>query len=252
MKRILIADESRAFADGVAKQLKYDYMLKLCYDGKDVLRYAMEFDPDIIFIDLSLSNCDMIKVLHTLRTSGCMAQIVAISVNTSIQVQQILAGFGVLRVFPRPCAVENVVSFLHRIGSGLPDLSMWCAETEIDSTLLYIGFQCGRSRYNCIYNAILLKYYGRGGDSVKYLYSEVRKLCGKKSIEVVEKAIRDAIRHAWDHGDHEVWDLYFPTCRKEGCPSNEVFVERIAMALRNRERLKKPYYNTWLEGCIAE
>jgi len=243
MKRILIADSSRMFADGLAKQLKQDYMLKLCYDGKHILRNIREFEPDIIFIDLSLSACDVITVLHTVRSSGSAAQIVAISVNTSIQVQQILVGIGVVRIFPRPCALENVVSFLHRIASDLPDLSLWRAETEIDSILLYMGFQCGRSRYNCIYNAILLKYCGRGGDSVKYLYSEVRKLCGKKSIEVVEKAIRDAIRHAWEHGDPDVWNMYFPTCDKDGCPSNEVFVGRIVLALKNCERLKKPYFN---------
>ena len=241
MKRILIADASRVFADGLKSQLKQDYLLKLCYDGKHILHCIREFDPDIIFMDMFLPNCDVIKVLHTVCTSGSTAQLVAISVNTTVQVQQILAGLGVIRIFPRPCALENVVSFLHRIASDLPDLSVWCAETEADSTLLYMGFQCGRSRYDCLYHAILLKYYGKGGDSVKYLYSEVRKLCGKKSRDAVEKAIRDAIGHAWEHGDRDVWNLYFPTCEQEGCPSNEVFIERIALALRNRERLKKPY-----------
>ena len=247
MKRILIADALRVFADGLKSQLKQDYMLKLCYDGKHILHNIREFDPDIIFIDMSLPNCDVLKVLHTVRTSGSTAKLVAISVNTSVQVQQILAGLDVIRIFPRPCALENVVSFLHRIGSELPDLSVWCAETEADSTLLYIGFQCGRSRYDCIYHAILLKYYGKGGDSVKYLYSEVRKLCGKKSIDVVEKAIRDAIGHAWKHGDRDVWNMYFPMCDREGCPSNEVFIERIALALKNRERLKKSYPSKFSE-----
>ena len=241
MQRILIADASRVFADGLAKQLKQDYMVTLCCDGKHILRRIREFNPDIILMDLALPNCDTISVLHTVSTSGSDAQLVAISTDTSIKVQQLLSGIGVIRVFPRPCSLENVISFLHRLASGLPDLSRWCAETEIDSVLLYMGFQCGRSRYNCIYQAILLKYCGNGGDSAKYLYSEVRKLCGKKSIDVVEKAIRDAIGHAWIHGDRDVWKLYFPVCEKEGCPSNEVFIGRMALALKNRERLKKPY-----------
>lgn len=242
MQRILIADASDVFAEGLEKQLKRDYMVKLCRHGDRVLSTVRKFEPDIIFIDLTLPDCDAISVLHTVRTSGSMAHLVAIGPNTSVQVQQILAGLGIVRIFPRPCSLENVISFLHRLASGLPDLSQWCAETEIDSVLLYMGFQCGRSRYNCIYQAILLKYCGKGGDSAKYLYSEVRKLCGKKSIEVVEKAIRDAIHHAWEHGDREVWQLYFPMCEKEGCPSNEVFIARIALALKNRERLKKPYH----------
>jgi hypothetical protein len=159
--------------------------------------------------------------------------------NISVPVQQILAGLGVTYIFPKPCALGSVVSFLHRLASGLPDLSAWCAETEIDNVLLNMGFHCGRSRYQCTFQAILLKYCGKGGDTTKYLYSEVRKLCGKKSIDVVEKAIRDAIRHAWDHGDPQVWELYFPVCDKQGCPSNEVFIARIALAIKNRERLSR-------------
>ncbi len=241
MQRIFIADTSCVFADGLAKQLKQDYMVKICNNGKHILRHIREFDPDIILMDLSLSHCDPLSVLHTVRTSGSNAHLLVTSTDTSVQVQQILSGIGVVRIFPRPCSLGNVISFLHRLASGLPDLSMWCAETEIDSVLLHMGFQCGRSRYNCIYQAILLKYCGKDGDSVKYLYSEVRKLCGKKSIEVVEKAIRDAIRHAWEHGDPEVWSLYFPLCEKEGCPSNEIFIGRIALALKNRERMRKVY-----------
>lgn len=241
MQRILIADASCVFADGLAKQLKQDYIIKICYDGKHILRSIKEFDPDIILLDISLPHCDTLSVLHTVRTCGRNAHLVVTSTDISVQVQQILAGIGVIRIFPKPCSLGNVLSFLHRLASGLPDLSLWSAETEIDSVLLYMGFQCGRSRYNCIYQAILLKYCGKGGDSAKFLYSEVRKLCGKKSIDVVEKAIRDAIRHAWEHGDHDVWSLYFPLCEKEGCPSNEVFIGRIALALKNRERMKKTY-----------
>ena len=96
-----------------------------------------------------------------------------------------------------------------------------------------------------------LIYYDKGGDSAKYLYSEVRKLCGKKSIEVVEKAIRDAIKHAWQHGDRNVWGMYFPTSTREGCPSNEVFVERISLALKNRERFKKPCFDLMNDVYLA-
>ena len=114
-----------------------------------------------------------------------------------------------------------------------------CLETEIDNILLRLGFQCGKSRYDCTYQAIRLKCCGEAGDSAKYLYSEVRRICGKKTMESVEKAIRDAIGHAWEHGDRDVWLMYFPLSCGGKSPSNEIFVSRIAQAVGHMERRKK-------------
>lgn len=237
MCRILIADGSDAFSGALAKQLKQFADVILCSNSDRLLEMITGFQPDILFIDLMLPDCDPLAMLHTVRTSGCTAQFVGISTVKSQPLLQVLMGLDFVYVFPRPCSLGNVVAFLHRLALGLPELSRWCVETEIDNVLLYLGFQCGRSRYDCIYQGILLKYCGKAGDSAKYLYSEVRRLCNKKSVEVVEKAIRDAIRNAWTYGDRNLWRVYFPACDKTGCPSNEVFISRIALALRNRERM---------------
>lgn len=241
MKRVLIAQEKDCFAENLIRCLQKDFILEHCPDGGQVLRTIREFDPDVILMDTSLPGSDPVSVLHMVRTAGSMAHFVVTTVSSPELVRQRLGDIGVARIFPKPCCVDAVCGLLYRLTADLPDLSLWCAETEAENVLLHMGFHCGRSRYDCIYHGILLKYCDKGGDSAKYLYSEVRKLCGKRSVEVVEKAIRDAIRHAWNHGDPEIWRLYFPLCHKEGCPSNEVFISRIALALKNRERLKKVY-----------
>ncbi len=245
MCRILIADGSDAFSGALAKQLKQFADVKLCSNGNCLLETIAGFQPDILFIDLMLPDCDPIAILHTVRTSGCTTQFVGISTVKSQPLLEILMGLDFVYVFPRPCAVGSVVAFMRRLALDLPELSRWCVETEIDNVLLYLGFQCGKSRYDCIYQGILLKYCGKAGDSAKYLYSEVRRLCNKKSVEVVEKAIRDAIRNAWTYGDPNFWRVYFPACDKTGCPSNEVFISRIALALRNRERMNNLFAETF-------
>lgn len=237
MCRILIADGSDILSVALAKQLKKFADVRLCHNGEHLLEAITGFQPDILFVDLMLPNCNTIATLHTARTSGCTAQFVGISTVRNQPLLNALMGLDFVYIFQRPCTVGNVVAFLRRLALDLPELSRWCVETEIDNVLLYLGFQCGRSRYDCVYQGILLKYCGKAGDSVKYLYSEVRRLCNKKSVEVVEKAIRDAIRNAWTYGDRNLWRAYFPTCDKTGCPSNEVFISRIALALINRERM---------------
>ena len=239
MQRILIADSSRMFAEGIAKQLNKDFLVKICCDGRRVLRHVIDFEPDIMLLDMALPGCDGITLIHNIRMAGRTENIVALSTNLSAQVQQILASMGVVFAFTKPCAISNVVCFVRQLALGDPGLTPWNLETELDNALLRLGFRCGRGGYDCTYEAIRLRYYGEVGFITKCLYAEVRKNCCKKNTDAVEKAIRDAISGAWLNGDRDVWELYFPGSKSS--PSNEVFICRITKALQNRERQKKPY-----------
>lgn len=240
MQRILIADSSRNLAEGIAKQLNNDFLVKICCDGRRVLRQVIDFEPDIIVLDMMLPGCDGIALLQNIRSSGGTENMVVLSANLTIPVQQILSQLGVVYAFCKPCAIANVVCFVRQLALGTSGLSSWNVETELDNILLRLGFQCGKGGYDCTYEAIRLRYIGEDGRITKCLYTEVRKRCGKKSREAVEKAIRDAINTAWKFGDPEVWELYFPQVGNRKCPSNDMFISRIARALQNREKLKKP------------
>lgn len=238
MQRVLIADSSKMFGQGILKHLDKDFLVSICCDGRRVLRKIIDVDPDIIVLDMALPGCDGISLLQNLRAAGRTDKVVVISAALTIPVQQILSQLGVTYVFSKPCNIQNVVSFIRQLALGESGLSSWSMETELDNILLHLGFRCGLGGYECTYEAIRLRYVGQGGFITKCLYSDVRKICGKKSVEAVEKAIRYAIGGAWENGDRDIWELYFPGIKE--CPSNDVFVGRIFKALQNRERLKKP------------
>lgn len=240
MQRILIADSSRTLAESMEKQLNKNFIVKICCDGRRVLRMVMDFEPDIIVLDTMLPGCDGISILHSIRSAGGTENVVVLSANLSLTVQKMLANLGVVYAFSKPCNIQNVVCFVRQLALGDAGLTQWNPETEIDNILLRLGFRYGRGGYECTYEAIRLRYIGEVGYITKCLYTEVRKNCGKKNNDVVEKAIRDAIRHGWDNGDPLIWELYFPQAGKRECPSNDVFISRIARALQNREKLKKP------------
>ena len=76
----------------------------------------------------------------------------------------------------------------------------------------------------------------------KTLYPALAKQFNGTSTKV-EKAIRDGIKDAWINGNRQIWHLYFQTGLSEernSCPSNEVFLARIANALVQKRRLKRP------------
>lgn len=238
MQRVLIADSSKMFGQGIAKHLDKDFLVSICCDGRKVLRTIIDFDPDIIVLDMALPGCDSISLLQNLRAAGRTDNVVVISASITMPVQQILSQLGVVYSFPKPCSVESVVSFVRQLALGGSALSSWNVETELDNVLLHLGFRCGLGGYECTYEAIRLRYIGQGGFITKCLYADVRKLCGKKSTDAVEKAIRYAIGGAWQSGDRDIWELYFPSIKES--PSNDVFIGRIVKALQNRERIKKP------------
>lgn len=240
MQRILIADSSKNLAEGIGKQLNKDFLVKICCDGRRVLRQVIDFEPDLIILDLMMPGCDGITLLQNIRSSGGTANVVVLSANLTMPVQQIISQLGVVYAFCKPCATQNVVCFVRQLALGDSGLSPWNIETELDNVLLRLGFQYGKGGYRCTYEAIRLRYIGEDGYITKCLYTEVRKRCGKKSIEAVEKSIRDAINAAWENGDPNVWDLYFPQGENRKCPSNDMFISRISKALQDREKMKKP------------
>ena len=62
----------------------------------------------------------------------------------------------------------------------------------------------------------------------KVLYPEVARThgCNKDNVE---RCIRTALGSAWKRHNIEVWQKYFPTA--DHCPSNAVFISRMAEAL---------------------
>lgn len=62
------------------------------------------------------------------------------------------------------------------------------------------------------------------------IYPAVSKLLGYTDWRAVEFSIRRAILSAWEHGDPEVWDEYFPGIHR--APSNKQFIATLAMRIK--------------------
>ena len=63
----------------------------------------------------------------------------------------------------------------------------------------------------------------------KDLYPWLAKQFDHVTPQAVEHAIREIIRHAWEHGDQKVWQEYFPGAVKP--PSNKQFIATLAERL---------------------
>lgn len=242
MQRLLIADTAQGFTDAVAKRLRGEFQVETCHDGETAMELIQSFEPDILLLDIMLPGLDGLSILHGIRTSGTDMRVVVTLRTQEPYILGCLERMDVDYVFMKPCAISAVVACIYDLSIKNTGKDASCIEHETDSILLRLGFQMGPTRYKCAYYGVLLWYRMQDGIVTKQLYPEVARICGGSATRV-EKAIRDAISDAWKNGNRALWQLYFPPGKGgvSHCPSNEVFIARIAGCLRQGEKLKTPY-----------
>ena len=241
MRRLLIADAEGVFGKAIQKHLQHQYLIKLCRNGSDCLEQIIKFDPDIALIDVSLPGTDGLTVIRALCTTGRDVKVVAISGYTGEYALSILESLGVAYIFSKPCDVGAVIGCVRELDRQIQNAKGWTLETEADRLLLSMGFSVASPRYQCVTDALCMKYRNFRWATTKELYPALAKQYNSNTKQV-EKSIRDMIQSAWKCGNRSLWKLYFPP--REGvdvrCPGNDEFLARMAKALMCKERLKLP------------
>ncbi len=232
MQKLLIADADVDLSKVLLKQLKNRFEIFTSADGVQTLEMVRRFKPDILLLDLHLPQMDGLEVLRMIRTSGNTVPVLVTGFLQSDWICAELSRLQVTALFRKPCAAgalaSRILDMAEELTSGkIPERT---PENLAHHLLLNLGFRMGFARYECVYLALMLKYQGECGGITKCLYPKVAKLCGGNTQQV-EKAVRDAIKDAFGQGNPVVWQLYFPQDALR-CPSNDVFLARMAFAMR--------------------
>ena len=242
MLRLLIADTADVFDNALMKQLQGQYLVEVCADGREAIKLLSEFEPDILLLDLCLPETDGVSVIRSLRAAGMHTSVLVMSAYTGDYVLNVLESLNVDYVFPKPCDLGSVLCTIRDVGLRLACQNHWDLENEVDRLLLSLGFRMGKIAYQCTFDAICMKYESFDCPATKILYPAVAKKNGGNGNQV-EKAIRDAIKVAWNTGNRSLWKLYFPSKTNDDakCPTNEEFLTRMVKILLSGKRLRLPY-----------
>ena len=242
MLRLLIADTAEVFDDALKTHLQDQYLVEICADGRQAIEKIADFDPDILLLDLCLPSADGISVIRALRTAGYNTKLLVMSGYAGEYILSVLESLSVDYVFSKPCDLGTVLCAIRDISLRIMCKDQWDVENEIDRLLLPFGFRMSKTSYQCIFDAVYMKYENFDCPTTKVIYPAVAKKNGGNALQV-EKAIRDSIKAAWNTGNRSLWKLYFPA--KQGgefrCPTNDEFLARMAKALMSGKRLRLPY-----------
>ena len=233
MQTLLIADSSDIFSSALASALGDRFEICICADGPSALEHLQQKRPDILIINFMLPYLDGLSVLQ--RTAYQPPVILAITMHVSAYVQQKLTDLGIDYTMIAP-SVNAVVLRLDDL------LKQYCAppdNTDLHSRILHHLHQLAIPTHLDGYGQLCigLPLFAQNPHQflTKELYPAIAKHYPGKDSRAVEHSIRKAIKAAWILRDNAMWRKYFvPNSRGMiPCPSNKVFLCRLADILRD-------------------
>ena len=252
---VLIADDNKHFADGLAEYLKTqpDFDVVGCaYNGEEALGMIIETNPDILVLDTIMPKRDGLSVLRRLKEIKLSKTpiVIVVSVADSTWVTESLTKLGAAYFMLKPQDNEAVADVIRAVGEvGIinkrmpitapqsiqqtkPDL-----ETITTEFMHALGIPAHIKGYQYIRTAIMMAVDDM--DILKLVTKQLYPAIAKKhktTSSRVERAIRHSIEVAWSRGRAQTINEIFGCTldSEKGKPTNSEFVAMIADKIRLR------------------
>lgn len=231
IKKILIADSSVEFCTSLAEALNNQFTLRICHDGLEAETMLRTFVPDLLVMDLALSNLDGIALLERISTLHNRPKILLTTRFISPYIEHAISGFGVDLVVVKPCNISALVDRILDMTDSEEapaSVSSW-QQSSISAMLMDLNIPSKRRGFTYLEMCIRLYTQMPGQPITKAIYPQVAQMYHTK-IDAVERAMRQVIHETWKKRDEKVWRMYFRPGR-EGIiprPTNAEFISRLA------------------------
>lgn len=251
--KLLITENSTEFSEEECNALsEYGMAANYCpKDGIEVMEHIDSLKPDVVLMDLFMTRVDGIGVLRTvLRGAKADAKkpvfILFSSFDNPVLENEIMnagASYFVLKPYNVPDLAENIIRILGGRNNPVSTLLSFNSkksapasmEIQVTEILHQIGVPAHIKGYQYLRDSIIMSVEKPDiiNAVTKRLYPSVAKRFETTSSRV-ERAIRHAIKVAWDRGDVDVLNSYFGYTihNGRGKPTNSEFIAMISDKLR--------------------
>ena len=235
--KILIAEAPGPFRDALREELKRRHTLICCDGGKAALEQLRKEQPDILILDLGISEYDGLSVLQAAYFCRVRPRTLVMSRYLSDHIISQIHRFGVDNILLKPVTVCAAVAQINALICECEKEDVSDRYRKIHQLLHLLGFRRCCAGYDCMVEAMYQVRYNALRMVTKEVYPTVAKLCGGTPCRV-EKAIRDSIRDAWSRRDEEIWRMFFPVnrCGTMSCPRNTEFLLAFAEEYITQEK----------------
>lgn len=231
----------------------------------DILERITYVQPDIVFMDMFMSQVDAIDIINSYSSMFASSQpyFAVISPFISARLMSELKACGVQKVLVNPCSAQDItdiimqvykqkliknssksfasISAVHEIHQGLPNVEL---ENTVIEILHKLGIPTHVPGYQYLKRAIILAV-----EDEEMMYSVTGKMYPAIAEEFnatpsgVERRIRHAIIVAWEKGDSDLIEAYFGSTidNIRGKPANSEFIAMVADRIKLNMRGAKHY-----------
>lgn len=230
--KLLIAEGTDELRQALLDILIYEFQTEVCSDGLQAQNLLRTFQPDIVILDLMLTQIDGITLLRQLANSDSRPIVVAVARFISDYMLNVLQGLQVDYLVYKPYQVVCVADRVRELAQlKLPGFSTAPEPANpLGRFLVQMGFSPKVDGFAYLNVAIPLYMEDPDQNITKELYAAVgRKF--HKSSEQVERSIRSAIQTAWERRDNRLWRSFL-SCGPDGQvprPSNGELISSLAM-----------------------
>lgn len=222
-------------------------------DGGEVYNLVREFSPDVLLIDVFITNVDGLEVVEQIRENEEFnnTKIIFLSTVGSPRIISMAFNLGADYYIMQPCSPEILAKRIKQIaGLSKQEDSMLgnlkqevyennfeksSIENDVTEIIREIGIPAHIKGYQYIREGIIMAINDMNmlNYITKLLYPSIAKKY-KTTSSSVERAIRHAIEVAWGRGKIEVIEEMFgyTVSAGKGKPTNSEFIALIADKLR--------------------
>jgi len=228
MQSVLIIAPDDAFRTELIKELQKHYRLLYCGNATEGIACFRSIQPDVLILNLFLPGIDGLRMLEMLGDRHPTVTITLSAVYTLYDTQQLLE-LGVNHMLLMPCTIHTVMHHVVRLLKYREDAQRTEVQKSITDHLTCLGFPTHLDGYQMLRMGTPIFAQDPNQSMTKEFYPAVALLCGNGNWKQVERSIRTAIRHAWEHRDADIWQRYFPDVIR--CPSSKKFISRMTELL---------------------
>ena len=241
--RVLLANHSEEFSEkltAVLQQTERYGVVGMANDGVRAMELLRETSPDILVVDMMLTQADGIAVLKAANTMDKPPLFLVLADFMTEFVSSLLFAQGVQYVMLKPCTPRAVLERMEEIRNAQTQQKAsrrfdTGIESMVTSVIHEIGVPAHIKGYQYLREAIILAVKDMDviNAITKVLYPQVAKTFSTTPSRV-ERAIRHAIEVAWDRGDLDTLQRFFgyTVSNTKGKPTNSEFIALIADKLQ--------------------